>query len=132
MHQKQAWHPQSEAFRTMVEMRVETNASAVSWAAICHGAGLGLLPTAALERNPELVMLDLPRLGRLALWLCFHRDVARSARIRKVADWLAEVFDSKTKPWFREEYVAPADFMHLLAAEPPPARAPTPARRRSA
>ena len=63
------------------------------------------MPTAILSLEPSLVMLDTPHLGRLKLWLCHHRDVGKSARIRRVIDWVREMFDPKTKPWYREEFV---------------------------
>ena len=27
-----------------------------------------------------------------------------------VIDWLKRVFDARANPWYREEYIAPADF----------------------
>lgn len=126
IHQPERWHPQSVAFRSMVSMRIETNSSAVSFSAVKHGAGVGLMPTAILPLEPSLVMLDTPYLGRLKLWLCYHRDVARSARIRRVIDWVREVFDPKTMPWYREEFVHPRDFMHLIPGAPEPVPAAEP------
>ena len=133
VHQPQAWHPHSEAFRTMVGHRIETNSSAVSFWAICHGSGIGILPTSVLTIDPTLVMLDVPYLGGLKLWLSYHRDVAKSVRIRRVIDWLKEVFSSKTQPWYREDFVHPRDFMHLIldadgAAPADTTRAAAPAR----
>jgi DNA-binding transcriptional LysR family regulator len=129
MHQPERWHPQASAFRDMVDTRVETNSSAVSFSAVKHGVGIGLMPTAILSLEPSLVMLDTPHLGRLKLWLCYHRDIGKAARIRRVIDWIREVFDATTKPWYRAEFVHPRDFMHLVPgapalAEPPRQQAP--------
>ena len=126
VHQQENWHPQADAFRTMVNQRIQTNSSAVSFSSVCHGAGIALFPTSVLTIDPSLVMLDTPYMGGVRLWLCFHRDLRQSARIRRVIDWLGEVFDPKTKPWYREEYVHPRDFMHLITGAPDPASAPEP------
>lgn len=55
------------------------------------GLGLALLP-AMLEADPALRRLDAAVEVRRELWLLSHRDTASSARIRTVADWLAEAF----------------------------------------
>lgn len=115
MHQEERWHPQATAFRTMVQTRLETNSSAVSFAAVRNGVGLGLLPTAVASIDPSLVMIDVPMMGALKMWLCYPRDVAQSARIRLVADWISDLFDPRTKPWYREEFIHPRDFAAMTA-----------------
>jgi DNA-binding transcriptional LysR family regulator len=127
IHQPERWHPQSAAFRDMAGTRLETNSSAVSFSTVKHGVGIGLMPTAILALEPTLVMLDTPQLGRLRLWLTYHRDIGKAARIRRVIDWMREVFDPKAKPWYREEFVHPRDFMHLVPGSPPFAEPPRPA-----
>ena len=119
-HHREAWDPRTVAQQDFAYKRIETNSSAVSYEAIKHGAGLGPLPTAILSLDPSLVMLDLPIRASAILWLVYHRDIGRSARIRCVADWLKEVFDARTKPWYRAEFVHPNEFMHLIE----PATAP--------
>lgn len=57
------------------------------------GLGLALLPC-MLANDPGLRRLD-PRVEvRRELWLLSHRDTAASARIRGVADWLAQAFEA--------------------------------------
>ena len=124
VHQPESWHPQAEAFRTMVDTRIETNSSALCFQAVREGVGIGLLPTAILAIEPSLVMLDVGHMGRLKLWLCHHRDIGRSARVRRVKSWLTEVFDPKTQPWHRAEFVHPRDFMHLIQEAPATPAAP--------
>jgi DNA-binding transcriptional LysR family regulator len=114
VHQEERWHPQAAAFRMMVQTRLETNSSAVSFAAIRNGVGLGLLPTAVVAVDPSLVMIDVPQMGALRMWLCYPRDVAQSARIRLAADWIADVFDARAKPWYREEFIHPSEFASMV------------------
>ncbi|MND01729.1 hypothetical protein D3C83_208370 [compost metagenome] len=65
------------------------------------------------------------------MWLAYRRELARSTRVRQVVAWLEEVFDQKTQPWYREEYVPPAEFApelerHLARRGGAPADPPAP------
>ena len=106
------------AFMKLLRWRFVTNCSASSFAAIRSGAGLSILPTAVLSIAPELVMLDMP-VTSLQLWLVRHRDVGKSARIRQVETWLRQIFDPRSQPWYRAEFIHPRDFDGYM----PPARA---------
>lgn len=132
VHQEERWHPQAAAFRKMVQTRLETNSSAVSFAAIRNGVGLGLLPTAVAAIDPALTMIDVANFGSARMWLCYPRDVAQSARIRLVVDWIIELFDPRTKPWFREEFIHPRDFAAVSEARPPAIATPIERRKRAA
>ena len=128
---RDAWKVRSAAFQDFVGKRLETNSSAVSFAAVKHGAGIGAMPTAILVQEPSLVMLDSPIQERVTLWLVHHRDTARAARIKRVAAWLKDVFDQRSKPWFRAEFVHPRDFPSVQAeGVKPPIAAIEPAERR--
>jgi DNA-binding transcriptional LysR family regulator len=128
---REAWKTRSAAFQDFVGKRLETNSSAVSFAAVKHGAGIGGMPTAILVHEPSLVMLDSPIQERVTLWLVHHRDVARAARIKRVVAWLKDVFDQRSKPWFRAEFVHPRDFAAVRAdGVRPPVAATEPAERR--
>ncbi len=124
VHQHEGGHPHSDAFISMTNTRIETNSSAVSFAAVRHGAGIGLMPTAILPLEPSLVMLDTPYMGCVKLWLCYHRDIGKAARIRRVIDWVRDVFDARTRPWFREEFVHPRDFGDLIPGMAEPEESP--------
>ena len=103
------------AFMSLLRKRFVTNSSASSFNAIRLGAGLSVLPTAVLSIAPELVMLDLP-VTSLQLWMVRHRDVGKSARIRRVEDWLRQIFDPRTQPWYRAEFIHPSEFARFPQA----------------
>ncbi len=135
-HHRENWKAGFAAFQDFTHKRIETNASAVSFNAVKYGAGIGPMPTAILALEPSLVMIETPRANTIRLWMVHHRDIGRSARVRRVIDWVKDVFDAKTKPWFRAEFVHPREFAPYLppketpgapAAEPLPER---PARKR--
>lgn len=104
------------AVQVLAHKRVQTNSSAVVVQAVKSGIALGALPTAILAVEPGLVMLDLPPVAPLKLWMVHHRDATRSARVRTVADWLRSIFDSRSRPWYRAEFVHPGDFDAAAAA----------------
>lgn len=108
--QKEKWGTKWVAFQGLANVSFESNCSAATLAAIRNGAGIGALPTAIHEVAPELVMLDLPQQLKTTLWMCVHRDAVRTARIKRVTDWMGVLFDQRTKPWFRTEFVPPSEF----------------------
>ncbi|HZC15352.1 MAG TPA: LysR family transcriptional regulator [Caulobacteraceae bacterium] len=133
-HQRESWTSRAVPFLEFMHRRIETNSSAVSFAAVKHGAGTGAMPTAIIPLEPSLVMLDAPPLATVKLWLVYHRDVGKSARVRCVIDWLKEVFDPRTKPWYRAEFIHPREFPAYLdheAMRPCPIADEDPVRRRS-
>lgn len=120
----------ASAFQMMTHARLQTNSSAVSFNAVRQGVGMGPMPTAVLAFDPTLEMLGVMPNGPVTLWLAYRREIARSTRVKHVVGWIEEIFDPKTQPWYRHEYVAPSEFQpelerHLarrgLAAERPAA-----------
>ena len=121
------------AFQDLANRRLETNSSAAAVEAVMAGLGIAALPTAILPRTSNLVMVGIPT-PPIALRLEHHRDAVRIPRVRAVVEWLEDVFDARTRPWFREEYVDPAHFAQNAGAggaklKQQPATTPTPLRR---
>lgn len=116
-HQREIWDARAAAFQVLIDKRMETNSSAVAVEAVRNGAGIAAMPTAIAAREPDLVMLDTPTLAPARLWLVHHRDGARAARVKVVKDWLKSIFDPRTHPWYREEFVHPRDFFPAPAPE---------------
>jgi DNA-binding transcriptional LysR family regulator len=98
------------AFFELTGPALVVNSSTAMLHAIQQGAGIGAIPTAILAVAPDLVMLDIPPLASARLWLRHHREAPRSARVSRVADWLVSVFDARSRPWFRPEFVHPSEF----------------------
>lgn len=108
--QQDNWALKSAAFQGLANIGMATNSSSAVIEAVRNGAGIAALPTVASVFAPELVMLDLEPMARLELRMCVHRDIAGAARIRRVTQWLTDVFCQKSKPWFRAEFVHPSEF----------------------
>jgi DNA-binding transcriptional LysR family regulator len=116
VHQRELWGSRVEAWQALTHKRIETNSSAVVVEAVRNGVGIGAISTAIASLMPDLVMLDVLKVGPAKLWLVHHREAARPARVKLVKDWLKSIFDGRTRPWYRSEFVHPDDF------EAPPAR----------
>jgi DNA-binding transcriptional LysR family regulator len=68
------------------------NSTRVHQAACKAGIGVAILACIAADPDPDLVCLLPPeRVLSVEIWLVVHRDLARTARVRAVMDFLTEV-----------------------------------------
>lgn len=109
-HQPGTWDSKTSSVLELADPSLETNSSLAMMMAIKYGGGVGPVPTGLLRLEPDLVVLDAPRVASPKLWMTYHHDVARSARIRRVVDWVKAVFDPRIHPWYRTEFVHPSEF----------------------
>jgi DNA-binding transcriptional LysR family regulator len=59
------------------------------------GMGIAVLPCFMAEAQPTLQRLSDGVIGSRDIWLVFHQDVGKIARVRTVIDFLAEVVDGE-------------------------------------
>jgi len=83
--------------------------SAHLWSVVA-GGGIGVLPTYVSVLGVPIVPLDVGVHETIDIWLTYHPDVKRIARVREVINWLIKRFSPATYPWFRDEFVHPHDF----------------------
>ena len=95
---------------------IKTNSSIGVLYAVERGAGMGFLPTSALALGAPLVAVDLGVSHHADLWLTYHKEFRNSDRHKIVIDWLKKIFDPKTYPCFRDEFIHPDDLVPLMAA----------------
>ena len=112
--QRSTWNPKAEAVSILADPHFVSNSSATTFLAIRAGAGIGALPTFVLTFAPDLVMLDMDPWSHPLLFLRHKTMIEQQRRVKLVKDWLMEVFDPTDQPWFREEFVHPADFQRYL------------------
>ena len=68
------------------------NSRHIQYAACKAGLGAAILPCLTADRDPELIRLLPPeRVRSVPLWLVAHRDLLRTARVRAVMDFLADI-----------------------------------------
>ena len=77
---------------------------------IAYGGGIGLLPTYVHGFDGMVVPVDVENIRFVRdIWLAYHPDVAKIARVRILIDWLKEIFSPKKYPWFADEFIHPRD-----------------------
>ena len=68
-----------------------------------------LLPTYAPIVSHSLVHVAREYSFPRDIWLAFHPHAADFDHVRKVIDWVRDAFDNSRYPWFREEFISPAE-----------------------
>ncbi len=92
-------------------------ASAHYWS-IAKGAGIGMLATYGSALGAQLVPLDLGITESLDIWMAYHPDVKRIARVKRTIDWIVQAFDQQQFPWFRDEFIHPSKLAEAYRGEP--------------
>lgn len=87
---------------------LRTNASLAHYWAVIEGVGIGMLPTYTYLAGAPLVPIDIGFRTQHDIWLVYHVDSGRIARVRRLIDWLIESFSPQRFPWFADEFVPPA------------------------
>ena len=95
---------------------IKTNSSIGVLYAVERGAGMGFLPTSSVAMGADLVAVDLGVHHHADLWLTYHKEFRNSDRHKIVIEWLKKIFDPKTYPCFRDEFIHPNDLVPLMAA----------------
>jgi DNA-binding transcriptional LysR family regulator len=95
---------------------IKTNSSVGVLYAVERGAGVGFLPTSAIALGAPLVAVDMGVSHHAELWLTYHKEFRNSDRHKIVIDWLKQIFDPKTYPCFRDEFIHPDALVPLMAA----------------
>ena len=95
---------------------IKTNSSIGVLYAVEKGAGIGFLPSSSIALGAPLVAVDMDGFSHHAdLWLTYHKEFRNSDRHKIVIDWIKKIFDSKTYPCFRDEFIHPNDLVPLMA-----------------
>jgi DNA-binding transcriptional LysR family regulator len=94
---------------------IKTNSSIGVLYAVERGAGVGFLPTASIALGVPLVPVDVGVSHHADLWLTYHKEFRNSDRHKIVIDWLKRIFDPKSYPCFRDEFIHPNDLIPLMA-----------------
>ncbi len=108
--QQSHWPKEAAAIKQMLKPSLTTDSSATLYDAVKTGSVIAMLPTYAAQIDPALVHLDVELTVPITLWMVYHPDQRRVTRVRKLLDWLKELFDSTQYPWFRKDFIAPAEF----------------------
>jgi DNA-binding transcriptional LysR family regulator len=97
---------------------MRNNVSSAHVWAISKGAGVGWLPTYVPALGDPLIPLDIGVQFELDIWLAYHPDAKKIARVRQLIEWTVQSFDGRKYPWFRDEFVHPDDLQKSYKGEP--------------
>lgn len=88
---------------------LRSNVSSAHYWSIAKGAGIGMLPTYGYALGADLVPLNIDVYHSLEIWLTYHPDAKRIARVKRTLGWIIRSFDAKRFPWFRDEFIPPTE-----------------------
>jgi DNA-binding transcriptional LysR family regulator len=97
---------------------LRTNVSSAHYWSIAKGGGIGVLPTYGHAIGAQLVPLDLGIHEAVDIWLTFHPDAKRIRRVARLIDWAVQAFSPKKFPWFRDQFIHPAQLEKAYKGEP--------------
>ena len=102
----------------MGTVALQTNVASAHLWAVAKGAGIGWLPTYTHFIGGRVVPIEPGPRFCFEIWLTYHPDVAKIARVRRVIDWVRDSFDAQKFPWFGEQFVHPNDLPKAYRGEP--------------
>jgi DNA-binding transcriptional LysR family regulator len=98
---------------------MRNNVSTAHLWSIAKGAGIGWLPTYVPALGDPLIPLDIGVQFELDIWLAYHPDAKKIARVGQLIEWTVQSFDGRKYPWFSDEFVHPKDLQKAYKdAEP--------------
>ena len=95
---------------------IKTNSSVGVLYAVERGAGIGFLPTVSIALGAPFIAVDLGVSHHADLWLTYHKEFRDSERHKIVIDWLKKIFDPRTYPCFRDEFIHPNALVPMMTA----------------
>ncbi len=115
-YQRETWGRRASAIEALASFSVVSNSSSAIMTALLAGAGIATAPSYFCHLYPELAIVGQESAIPIQLWMVNHQEAQAAARVQRVTRWLRGIFDTKTNPWFRDEYVSPIRFSEELAA----------------
>lgn len=99
---------------------LRNTSSAGHFWSVVKGAGIGALPTYCMGLGADLIPLDLGgvTVDTTDIWLAYHPDTKRAARIQRTIEWLVQCYDPRRYPWFRDEFIHPNRFSEMYKGGP--------------
>ncbi|MES2255254.1 MAG: LysR family transcriptional regulator [Pseudomonadota bacterium] len=97
---------------------LRSNVASAHYWSIAKGAGIGMLATYAQAIGTHLVPLDIGVVHPIDIWMAYHPDAKRIARVKRTIDWIIQSFDPQRFPWFRDEFIHPSQLAKEYRGDP--------------
>lgn len=93
---------------------ISLNTASAQLIAATRGAGVTALPTYTETLTHGLEHVAPDWVLKRDVWLVCHPYVAEQPHVRKTMDWIKRSFDPARYPWFREEFIPPAEIRRFI------------------
>jgi len=70
----------------------------------------------SIALGAPFIAVDLGVSHHADLWLTYHKEFRDSERHKIVIDWLKKIFDPRTYPCFRDEFIHPNALVPMMTA----------------
>lgn len=98
--------------RRFVNMRV--NSSSAQFIAAMSHHGVAAFPTYVPVVSRGLVHVAQDFVMKRDIWLAYHPASAELPHVRRTIDWIIASFDPVRFPWFRDNFVSPAEIEKMM------------------
>lgn len=95
-------------------VRFGTNTASAQLIGVKRGGGLTAIPTYSETITTGLVHVAEDWLLTRDVWLVCNRQVMDQPQVRKCIDYIRHVFNPARFPWFRKEYIPPAEIRRFI------------------
>lgn len=95
-------------------VRFGTNTASAQLIGVKRGGGLTAIPTYSETITTGLVHVAEDWLLTRDVWLVCNRQVKDQPQVRKCIDYIRDVFSPARFPWFRENYIPPAEIRRFI------------------
>lgn len=111
VRQPESWSAQLKPLQDAFHFTLRTTSTPALVEAAATGAGIAILPSYFLALDARLELVDIGALASTKLWLVYQTAYRKVAKIRAAVDWIDEVFDPRSNPCLRTDFVHPREFM---------------------
>lgn len=95
-------------------VRFGTNTASAQLIGVKRGGGLTALPTYSETITTGLVHVAEDWLLTRDVWLVCNRQVMEQPQVRKCITYIRDVFSPARFPWFRKDYISPAEIRRFI------------------
>lgn len=101
--------------RRFVSLRV--NSSSAQFIAALSHHGVSAFPTYVPVVSRGLVHVAQDFVLERDIWLAYHPASGELAHVRRTIDWIISSFDPARFPWFRDQFISPAEIEKMMSEQ---------------
>jgi DNA-binding transcriptional LysR family regulator len=114
--QQDRWRSKMKPLQDLIDPIMQSDCAPFILSSVAAGAGVASMPSYCGLIDQRLAVVDDTEHARVRFWAVFDRERGELPRVRETINWLKSVFDMRTNPWFREEFIPPEEFQERLVS----------------